>query len=87
MARTLAGMSLSDKGTRTASRYYRILRPAHASARASADVWCSGCFTPLCRYHHRCKQAEGWQLTQPEPGVMTWRLPSGRVYQTTGDRY
>ena len=23
---------------------------------------------PLCRHHHRCKQAEGWWLEQPEPG-------------------
>jgi hypothetical protein len=42
---------------------------------------------PLCRTHHRAKQAPGWQLTQDQPGVMTWRLPSGRTYQTTGDPY
>ena len=23
--------------------------------------------SPLCRHHHRCKQAEGWWLEQPEP--------------------
>jgi hypothetical protein len=28
-----------------------------------------------------------WHLEQPEPGVMTWRLPSGRVYETVGDPY
>ncbi|HEY7324156.1 MAG TPA: hypothetical protein VH520_04955, partial [Streptosporangiaceae bacterium] len=41
----------------------------------------------LCRRHHRAKQAPGWHLEQREPGRMTWRLPSGRQYQTTGDPY
>jgi len=40
-----------------------------------------------CRRHHRAKQAPGWHLEQREPGRMTWRLPSGRQYQTTGDSY
>jgi hypothetical protein len=48
---------------------------------------CECNISPLCRHHHRCKQAEGWQLTQPRPGEMTWRTPSGRVYETTGDPY
>jgi hypothetical protein len=38
---------------------------------------------PLCRHHHRCKQAEGWWLEQPEPGVLKWRAPSGRTFTTT----
>ena len=42
---------------------------------------------PLCRNHHRAKQAPGWHLTQGQPGVMTWRLPSGRTYETAGDPY
>ena len=46
---------------------------------------CNG--APLCRRHHRAKQAPGWQLSQHQPGVMTWRLPSGRVYETSGDPY
>jgi len=29
------------------------------------------------------KQREGWVLTQPEPGVLVWRVPSGRTYTTT----
>ena len=37
---------------------------------------------PPCRRHHRVKQAPGWQLEQPEPGVMRWTAPSGRVYTT-----
>jgi len=41
----------------------------------------------LCRRHHRAKQAPGWHLSQHQPGVMTWRLPSGRMYETVGDPY
>ena len=29
-----------------------------------------GNLPPLCRHHHRCRQAQGWQLNQPEPGVL-----------------
>jgi hypothetical protein len=39
------------------------------------------------RHHHRCKQAEGWWLEQPEPGVMVWHTPVGRTYTTTPTRY
>jgi len=37
---------------------------------------------PPCRHHHHVKQAPGWTLEQPEPGVMRWTTPSGRVYTT-----
>jgi Domain of unknown function (DUF222) len=37
---------------------------------------------PPCRRHHRVKQAPGWTLTQPEPGVMCWTTPAGRSYTT-----
>jgi hypothetical protein len=37
---------------------------------------------PPCRRHHRVKQAPGWKLEQPEPGVMRWTTPSGRRYTT-----
>jgi hypothetical protein len=43
---------------------------------------CFGNHTPLCRRHHRAKQARGWQLDQPEPGTMVWVTPSGRSYAT-----
>jgi hypothetical protein len=43
---------------------------------------CECSHSPLCRHHHRCKQAEGWQLTQPEPGVLVWHTPAGRTYTT-----
>jgi hypothetical protein len=40
-----------------------------------------------CRYHHRNKQAPGWRLEQPEPGVMKWRTPSGRTHTTHPTKY
>jgi len=40
-----------------------------------------------CRYHHRNKQAPGWRLEQPEPGVMRWRGPSGRTHTTYPTKY
>ncbi len=35
---------------------------------------------PLCRRHHRTKQAPGWTLAQPEPGTLEWTAPHGRRY-------
>src|SRR6202012_2557450 len=43
---------------------------------------CECDLAPLCRHHHRCKQAEGWHLDQPAPGFMIWTTPSGRHYTT-----
>jgi hypothetical protein len=37
---------------------------------------------PKCRRHHKVKQAPGWKVEQPEPGVTRWTLPSGRVHTT-----
>jgi len=48
---------------------------------------CECNLAPLCRRHHQAKQAPGWHLEQSEPARMTWRLPSGRVYETVGDPY
>jgi hypothetical protein len=42
---------------------------------------------PPCRYHHRNKQAPGWRLDQPQPGVMRWRNPSGRTHTTYPTKY
>ena len=42
---------------------------------------------PKCRRHHRCKQAPGWRVEQPEPGVIRWTLPGNRVYTTTPTVY
>ncbi|HEY5987778.1 MAG TPA: DUF222 domain-containing protein, partial [Streptosporangiaceae bacterium] len=41
----------------------------------------------LCRRHHRAKQAQGWHLEQPQPGVLVWRAPHGRTYLTEPDLY
>jgi hypothetical protein len=48
---------------------------------------CECNLAPLCRRHHRAKQAARWHLTQDEPGRMSWHLPSGRTYRTTGEPY
>ena len=42
---------------------------------------------PLCRHSHRTKQAPGWHVSQPEPGVLVWTLPSGRVYTKINEPY
>jgi hypothetical protein len=42
---------------------------------------------PLCRRHHQCKQAPGWHLEQPEPGVLIWHLPHGRSYTVRAEPY
>ena len=48
---------------------------------------CECDLAPLCRHHHRCKQAEGWRLAQPEPGVLIWHTPVGRTYATRPTQY
>jgi hypothetical protein len=48
---------------------------------------CECNLAPLCRHHHRCKQAEGWGLEQPEPGVLVWHTPAGRTYATSPTQY
>ena len=42
---------------------------------------------PLCRRHHRCKQAPGWAARQPDPGTMIWTTPAGRTYTTVPTIY
>ncbi len=48
---------------------------------------CECDLAPLCRHGHRAKQAPGWHLDQPQPGLMIWTLPSGRTYTTRPDPY
>ncbi len=48
---------------------------------------CQCNLAPKCRRHHRCKQAAGWTVEQPEPGVLRWTVPSGRSYTTTPTSY
>jgi hypothetical protein len=39
------------------------------------------------RHHHRTKQAPGWTLEQPQPGIFRWTTPSGRTHETSPTRY
>ncbi|HEX7161540.1 MAG TPA: DUF222 domain-containing protein [Trebonia sp.] len=48
---------------------------------------CQCNLAPKCRRHHRCKQAAGWRVEQPAPGVVRWTVPSGRTYTTTPTVY
>ena len=48
---------------------------------------CECNLAPLCRRHHRAKQAQGWRLDQPEPGVLVWTLPHGRSYRVQPSAY
>ena len=48
---------------------------------------CECNLSPLCRRHHKAKQAEGWHLTQTTPGHVTWTLPHGRTYRAGPGRY
>jgi hypothetical protein len=48
---------------------------------------CECNIAPLCRHHHRVKQANGWWLEQPEPGVLKWRTPAGRTHTTIPTAY
>ena len=59
----------------------------HTSPHHHGGRTCECNLAPLCRHHHRCKQAEGWRLEQPEPGVLVWHTPAGRAYTTTPTQY
>jgi hypothetical protein len=59
----------------------------HSIAWHLGGLTCPCNLAPLCRHHHRAKQAEGWRLEQPEPGVLVWRTPSGLTYTTTPAAY
>jgi hypothetical protein len=43
---------------------------------------CECNLSPLCRFHHRLKQSEGWRLKQIRPGAMSWITPARRGYTT-----
>jgi hypothetical protein len=59
----------------------------HTVAWDKGGLTCECGLAPLCRHHHRVKQAQGWQLSQPEPGVLVWHTPSGRSYTTRPTQY
>ena len=54
----------------------------HTIAYQAGGRSCECNVRPLCRRHHRCKQAPGWALQQPDPGTMIWTTPAGRTYTT-----
>jgi hypothetical protein len=89
-SRTLAHLIRARNATCTAPG---CTRPAARCDLDHTRPWdqggptCQCNLAPLCRHHHRCKQAEGWQLEQPEPGVLLWRTPSGRTYATSRTVY
>jgi hypothetical protein len=59
----------------------------HTTPFQRGGLTCECNLAPLCRKHHRCKQAEGWRLEQPEPGVLVWQTPSGRTCTITPTEY
>jgi hypothetical protein len=59
----------------------------HTDPHHDGGLTCECNLAPLCRHHHRCKQAEGWWLEQPEPGMLVWHTPAGRTYTTTPTQY
>jgi hypothetical protein len=59
----------------------------HTIAWEQGGLTCECDLAPLCRHHHRCKQAQGWRLAQPEPGVLVWHTPAGRTYVTRPTQY
>jgi hypothetical protein len=50
-------------------------------------ITCECDLSPLCRVHHQIKQAQGWKLEQPQPGVLIWNSPSGLTRTTTPSSY
>jgi hypothetical protein len=68
-------------------------RPAAACDQDHTLAWDDGGITcecglaPLCRHHHQIKQAQGWKLEQPEPGVLVWTTPSGLTRTTRPTSY
>ena len=59
----------------------------HTIAYQAGGRSCECNVRPLCRRHHRCKQAPGWALQQPDPGTMIWTTPAGRTYTTVPTMY
>ena len=59
----------------------------HTIAFDRGGVTCLCNLGPLCRRHHRCKQAEGWGLSQGTSGEFIWTTPSGRRYITRPAAY
>ena len=69
------------------------IRPAaacdldHTIAWDDSRMTCECNIAPLCRSHHQIKQAQGWKLEQPEPGILIWASPSGLTRSTVPSSY
>jgi hypothetical protein len=59
----------------------------HTLAYGKGGRTCECGVGPACRKCHRTKQAPGWRLEQPTPGVLIWHLPNGRSFTATPDTY
>ncbi len=59
----------------------------HTKAWDDGGITCECGLAPLCRYHHQVKQASGWRLEQPEPGVLVWTSPAGLTRTTRPSSY
>jgi hypothetical protein len=59
----------------------------HTTPFDQGGITCECNLAPLCRRHHQAKQAPGWRLTQPEPGVLIWTTPHGRSYTSRPEPY
>ena len=59
----------------------------HTIAWDDSHLTCECNIAPLCRAHHQIKQAPGWKLEQPAPGVLIWTSPSGLTRTTTPSNY
>ena len=72
----------------TTCSYHGCGRPAarcdldHTIPYDDGGITCECDLAPLCRRHHRMKQARQWTLEQVSPGVMAWLTPAGRRYTT-----
>ena len=61
--------------------------PAAASAHTVAHAAKTTPAKSAPARHHHAKHAPGWNLQQPQPGIMRWTTPSGRTYTTHPTRY
>jgi hypothetical protein len=59
----------------------------HTTPYSQGGRTCPCNLAPVCRRHHRARQAPGWRVAQSEPGILTWTLPHGRSYTAQADVY